>query len=99
MTDDLLDPPRSAGIHTRRLIGARGHLVHQLSATDSNGRRAYYFLLVEPAMEPVFLERIRNPQGDVLNLEDYGIILASCFGERPTEETRRRLREDYALAL
>ena len=89
----------SIGMHTRRLISSRGHLIHKLSATDANGRRAYYFLLVSENKERAFLERIRNPEGDIMNLEDYGTIIASCYGNRPNAETRRRLMEDYALEV
>ncbi|MCH2546388.1 MAG: hypothetical protein MK052_02095 [Alphaproteobacteria bacterium] len=87
------------GKHTQRLIGKRGHLIHKLSATDINGRSAYYFLLVDVEKENAFIERVRNPQGDILELEDYGTVIASCFGEHPNAETKKFLKTTYDLEV
>lgn len=85
--------------HLKRYVGARGHLVHHLTATDANGQHACYFLLVEPAQESAFLERIRHPQGQMLNLNDYGKILGSCFGATPTSALKQQLQDEYGLTI
>ena len=75
-----------------QLIAKKGHLVHKIKATDSTGRRAYYFVYVEPSRESAFLKAV---EGGSLNLEDYGQIVASCYGEEPNEEVKKLLKEKY----
>ncbi len=77
------------------LIATRGHLVHKLKAKDTTGRWAYYFVLVMPDRETEFLAAI---DGDgTVDLEDYGRVIASCYGESPTEEVRDYLLEHYGF--
>lgn len=86
--DDAGDIPDS-------LIGGLGHLIHKLKAKDSSGRWAYYFVLVMPKNEKSFLSSI---DGDgTIDLEDYGKVVDSCFGEEPTEEVRDNLKRKYGF--
>jgi hypothetical protein len=74
-------------------VSHMGHCIHKLKAKDTTGRWAYYFVLVEPQHEPAFLEAIA---GDgTVDLEDYGRVVASCYGEKPTQEVRDYLKEKY----
>lgn len=97
MTDRTTPPsappqPRQKSF-VEREIARRGHHVHKLKAKDSTGRWAYYFVLVEPNREQVFL---RAMDGDgMINLESFGRVLASNYGEEPSDETRRLLKERY----
>lgn len=76
-------------------IARNGHLVHKLKAKDTTGRWAYYFVLIEPAKERTFLKAIG---GDgIIDLEDYGRVIASCYGEAPTQEVRDFLKEKYGF--
>ncbi len=86
--------PRS---HADQLIARSGHLIHKLKAKDTTGRWAYYFVYVEAAKERAFLAAI---DGDgIINLEDYGRVIASCYGETPSEEIRTFLREKYGFEV
>lgn len=81
--------------YTDKLIARSGHLVHKLKAKDTTGRWAYYFVLVQPAKEPFFLKAI---EGDgTIDLEDYGRVIASCYGEEPTQEVKDFLKEKYGF--
>jgi hypothetical protein len=71
------------------------HLVHKLKARDSTGRWAYYFVLVEEAFAPRF-EAIAGGGGSV-DLEDFGVVLASSYGETPTPQVVEYLRDRYGL--
>jgi len=77
-------------------IARMGHLIHKLKAKDSTGKPAYYFVLVEPPHEEAFLEAI---EGDgVIDLEHFGKVIASCYGETPNPDTRAFLKEPLSSA-
>ncbi|MDX2308209.1 MAG: toll/interleukin-1 receptor domain-containing protein [Hyphomicrobium sp.] len=76
-------------------ISKMGHLIHKLKAKDSTGKWAYYFVLVEPKMEKPFMMAI---EGDgMIDLRDYGKVIASCYGEQPNPETRAFLKMRYGF--
>jgi hypothetical protein len=76
-----------------REIARKGHLIHKLKARDSTGRWAYYFVLVEPAKERRFMAAIA---GDgMIDLEDFGRVVASNYGEAPSDDVRKLLKEKY----
>lgn len=69
-----------------------GHTpIHFIRCKDAAGRDCYYFLLAS-------YERIkhltRNKQ-PVLNVGDYGKIIASGFGKEPSAEIKAMLLEKY----
>jgi hypothetical protein len=76
-------------------IARRGHQIHKLKAKDTTGRWAYYFVLVEPFRERSFLKAIAG-DGNV-DLEKYGKIIASCYGEKPSDEVRAHLKQKYGF--
>ena len=80
-----------------QIVAKKGHLIHKLKAKDSTGRWAYYFVLVEPPREAAFLKAI---DGDgMIDLEDFGKVIASCYGEEPNEETKQFLKDKYGFEV
>lgn len=79
------------------LIGGLGHLIHKLKAKDTTGRWAYYFVLVLPRNEKSFLDAL-DGHGN-FDLEDYGKVVASCYGEEPTIEVLDFLKEKYGFVI
>lgn len=80
-----------------QIIAKKGHLIHKLKAKDTTGRWAYYFVLVEAPREAAFMKAI---EGDgTLDLEEYGKVVASCYGEEPTPELREYLKERYGFEV
>ncbi|GAB6139806.1 hypothetical protein JCM14076_05350 [Methylosoma difficile] len=76
-------------------IAKRGNLIHKLKAKDTTGRWAYYFVLVMVNMEQEFLKAI---EGDgTLDLEDYGRVVASCYGEKPSDEIKLYLKDKFGF--
>jgi hypothetical protein len=74
-----------------------GHLIHKLKAKDTTGRWAYYFVFVEPEQEKDFIAAI---EGDgTIDLEHFGKVVASCYGESPTEEVKNYLKEKYGFSV
>ena len=74
-------------------IAKKGSLIHKIKAKDSTGEWAYYFVLVQRAQEAVFLKAIEEKK--LSDLRTYGKIIASCYGEEPTEATKTLLKEKY----
>ena len=78
----------------RRIITKNsGNLIHKLKAKNSTGQWAYYFVLVEPDKELAFLTAIKG-EGTV-DLETYGRVITSCYGEQPTAEVKQFLKDQY----
>lgn len=80
-----------------QIIAKKGHLVHKLKAKDSTGRWAYYFVLVEPAREQAFLAALKSDQ--TIDLEDFGKVIASCYGEEPNDQLKEELKERYGFEV
>lgn len=78
-------------------VAQNGHLVHKLKAKDTTGQWAYYFVLVEPRNEAAFLTAIEG--SGVLDLEAYGYVIASSYGEFPPESTRTYLKDRYGFEV
>lgn len=83
--------------HLDRTLSRKGHPIHKLRAKDSTGRWAYYFVLVEHAQEHEFLSAISS--GQVIDLEDYGKVIASNYGETPSEVVLGMLRDKYGSEI
>ena len=58
---------------------------------------AYYFVLVEPIKEREFMNAIKEQK--LNNIETYGKIIASCYGESPSDEVRHTLKEKYGFEV
>ncbi len=78
-----------------QVIAKKGHLVHKLKAKDSTGRWAYYFVLVETPREKAFLDALKSEES--IDLEDYGKVLASCYGETPNDDIKKLLKDKYGF--
>jgi hypothetical protein len=78
-----------------QIIAKKGHLIHKLKAKDTTGRWAYYFVLVEAPREAAFLKAIEG--NGTLDLEDFGKVVASCYGEKPSDEVKDYLKEKYGF--
>ena len=80
-----------------QIVAKKGHLIHKLKAKDSTGRWAYYFVLVEPTKEKGFLEGLESD--GTIDLEDFGKVIASNYGEEPSEEVKEMLKEKYGFEV
>lgn len=78
-----------------RFIGASGHLVHRLRAKDTTGRWAIYFVYVRANREAAFLEAIAGE--GIIDIETYGDVIASSYGDEPSEEVRTYLKERFGF--
>lgn len=85
----------NSGMHVDRFISKQGHLIHKLKAKDSTGRWAYYFVYVKSDLENEFLKALESNQS--IDLEDYGKVIGSCYGEEPNNELKALLKEKYGF--
>jgi uncharacterized caspase-like protein len=81
--------------YTDAEVAQRAHLVHKLRANDSSQREAYYFVLIEPEFERDFL----NCSSGNIDLTDYGVVLASNYGSKPTTEVLMYLNQRFGFPL
>jgi len=79
-----------------KIISNKGEYIHKISAIDATGKKAYYFVLVDPKREDKFLTAINNGN---LDLEDYGQVIASCYGEEPTKEVKTLMKGKYGFDI
>lgn len=75
------------------IIATMPGLIYRISATDAFRRRpALYFLLLDESTLRPFRVSVQSKS---LNLSDFGTVLISNFGKRPTIHTRHVLLERF----
>ncbi len=78
-----------------KYLAQQGHLIHKLKAKDSTGRWAYYFVYVESHKEQAFLDALDSNEN--IDLEDYGKVIGSSYGEKPNDQLRALLKNTYGF--
>lgn len=75
------------------IIATMPGLIYRISATDAVRRlpALYFLLLDESSLRPFRI----SVQGRSLNLSDFGTVLISNFGRKPTRDTRILLRSRF----
>jgi hypothetical protein len=96
-TAPLKSPSLSVDDYVKTAISRNGHNVHKLKAKDTSGRWAYYFVLVPPDRETQFIRAIEG--SGIIDLQDFGMVLASSYGETPTDEIREYLKARYGWTV
>ncbi|MFT6077756.1 MAG: hypothetical protein ACJA02_000096 [Myxococcota bacterium] len=74
-------------------LKSNAELVYLVKGIDAN-RSAWYYVLVEKEKLSGFLKALND---DVIHLESYGQILHSAYGDEPTEEITKKVKEDYGI--
>lgn len=75
-------------------IDRNGDRVYKVTGRDITGRTAWYFILVDVGKKQRFLE---HKNGDSYNLEDYGKIIISGYGDSIPLDVQEMLREKYGF--
>ncbi|MDX1949776.1 MAG: hypothetical protein SFT90_04680 [Rickettsiales bacterium] len=76
------------------LINSRGDLCYKVTGRDITGRNAWYFILVDKEKKDAFL---KHKSGDSYNLEDYGKIIISGYGDSVPPDVQEMLKEKYGF--
>lgn len=72
----------------------RGENVYLVKGRDSTGRAAWYYFLVSPLKKRLFESRSKS---NAMNLNDFGVILRSGYGENPPEDAVQQAREEFGF--
>ena len=83
------------GSFVDREIARNWHRVEQLTARDSTGRRAVYFVYVSPLRKGALMKAIDGTA--TFNLEQYGDVIASNYGDAPSDETRQLIKDRFGI--
>ena len=76
-----------------RLVKSGSIPIHLIRAKDKSGEDAWYYILSSHDKMRVLAGD--NSDSSIVNLEEYGQIVASGFGREPTVESKRMLKEKY----
>ncbi|HCR86046.1 MAG TPA: hypothetical protein DIV86_05145 [Alphaproteobacteria bacterium] len=76
------------------LISTRGDLCYKVVGRDITGELAWYYVLVDKEKKDAFL---KHKPGDSYNIEDYGKIITSGYGEEVPEDVKEMLKEKYGF--
>lgn len=76
------------------LINSRGDLCYKVTGKDITGRNAWYFVLVDKDRKEAFL---KHKSGDSYNLEDYGKIIISGYGDSVPLDVQEMLKDKYGF--
>jgi hypothetical protein len=86
-------PEAPARSYAERVRRERGNNVFLVRGNDSNGRAAWYFVLVDPAKRAAF----RKALAGQLQLNAFGRIVASGFGADPPADVCERMKTEYGF--
>jgi len=76
-------------------VAKRGYLLFKVKGKcKSTGRRVCHFALVLESMQKVFSKAIDD---GTLELNDYGRVIASCYGEEPDDAVKSILKEKFGF--
>lgn len=79
-----------------KLITAKGNDAYLLKTKDISGRQAYYVLMLHPQMKQAFLSLEPSKPADIA---DYGVIIASGFGEKVPDSVKNDLLNKYQIEV
>ena len=65
--------------------------IHFVRCKDTAGRKCYFFLQCSP-MKAKTVKLIADGN---FNINDYGTVIASGFGHKPSDTVRKKLKEEY----
>ncbi len=69
-------------------------LLYLVQGQDSQGRTAFYYVLVDKIKKELFLREVTNGATD---LRKFGKILISGFGSEPSEDAKAYLKNEFNL--
>jgi hypothetical protein len=92
---DALKQKNNSHMHENKFFAERGDLIHKITAKDSTGRWAYYYVYVRPALEEEFTQALKSNQN--IDLEVYGKVIGKCYGEKPNDKLKAFLKDKYGF--
>jgi hypothetical protein len=87
-------PAEEGGKFFDTLVNTRKDLCFKIVGRDSTGEIAWYFVLIDKDKKEKFL---KHKAGDKYNIEDYGKIIESGYGEEVPADIQQTLGEKYGF--
>ena len=85
------------GSFVDREIARNWHLVEQMTACDSTGQRACYFLYVPPHRKDALMRALDS--NSMIDLGKFGDVIASNYGDGPSAETRQLIKSRFGISV
>jgi len=85
----------NTGFVHKVLTTKNGDDVFHIFGEDSIGRRVHLFISVNAINRPK-IERALNANQQV-DFAQFGNVVASCFGQYPTNDVRQLMKEKYGI--
>ena len=77
-------------------ISSAKHSIFLIFAPDKNGIPAYYFVMIKPKMEKLFLDAV---QDGPTYIENFGSIIFSGFGKTIPASVKKFMTKRYGIKL
>lgn len=84
-----------SGSFVDREIARNWRRVEQMTACDSTGRRACYFLYVPPHRKGALMRALDSKS--MIDLAQFGDVIASNYGDAPSAETRQLIKDRFGI--
>lgn len=72
---------------------AQSDLVYLVTGTDRD-KSAWYYVLVDRLKVRMFLQAMKSTS---INLDDFGQVIYSAYGEKPPEDITNKVKEEYGI--
>lgn len=82
------------GSFVSSLFASRPDCIFLVKGKDTTNRQAWYYVLVDKSKKDMF-ENIQGTQS--LNLNDYGKIIFSGYGDEPPADMKKKMEEEYGF--
>lgn len=69
----------------------RAFIVFLIKGED-RGRKAWYYLKIDKLKKNIFM---KAAQSESINLDDYGEVIYSAYGEEPPEDIQKKVHDEY----
>jgi hypothetical protein len=75
-------------------LASRPDSIYLVRGSDSTGRAAWYYLMVEKLKKRLFEVEAKKGQ---IQMTDYGKIIVSGYGEYPPPDVKKRMKDEYGF--
>jgi hypothetical protein len=72
---------------------AQSELIYLVTGTDRD-KSAWYYVLVDRLKVRMFLQAMKSSS---INLDDFGQVIYSAYGEKPPEDITNKVKEEYGI--
>jgi hypothetical protein len=77
----------------KKMIASSPEPIHFLCGRVAGGLQCYWFIMCPKMKFDMLATKFQKEE--LVNLEEYGVIVASGWGSVPTEDVKQQLKADY----